>query len=71
MCSNNIDCLEIETNGSYCKPVTWILIITGALIIGSSILGAWDVAQNGTNQHLQQEDFELPFIAKNNNLEED
>jgi len=71
MFPKNTDSLDIETNGSYYKSVTWIFVVTITLVIGSSILGAWDVAQNGTNQHLQQEDFELPFVEKNNSLEEE
>ena len=66
MYPNNINCLEIETNGSYSKAITRILLITVALIIGLSILGAWDVAQNG----FQQEDIELPFVPENKFSEE-
>ncbi|MHA2009081.1 MAG: hypothetical protein ACXABO_16890 [Promethearchaeota archaeon] len=66
MCSNNIDCLEIETNGSYFKSVTGIMVLTIALTVGLSILGAWDVAQNGS----QQEDFGLPFVPENKLSEE-
>ncbi|MFX1455483.1 MAG: hypothetical protein ACFFDB_08935 [Promethearchaeota archaeon] len=65
MCPNNINCLEIETNGSHFNTVTRILLITVALTIGLSILGAWDVAQNG----FQQDDSELPFIPNNKFLE--
>jgi hypothetical protein len=63
--------LEYETMGSHSKTVTWIFVVTVTIIIGSSLLGAWDFAQNGNNHHLQQEDIELPFVAKNKNLEED
>ena len=53
--------LEIETNGSYFKTVTGIMVITIALSIGLSILGTWGVAQNG----FQPENRELPFIPEN------
>jgi hypothetical protein len=60
MCSNNINSLEIETNGSYYKVVTGIILFTIALTVGLSIMGVGDVAQNGF-----QQDFELPFIPEN------
>ncbi|MFX0039038.1 MAG: hypothetical protein ACFFCY_10815 [Promethearchaeota archaeon] len=66
MYPNNIYCLEIETNGSYSKAVTRILVITILLAVGLSVLGAWDVAQND----FQDKDFELSFIPENKNSEE-
>lgn len=66
MCSNNINCLEIETNGRHFNTVTRIVLITMTFTIGLSILGAWDVAQNG----FQQDDIELPFIPENKFPEE-
>ncbi|MFX1378267.1 MAG: hypothetical protein ACFFA4_04165 [Promethearchaeota archaeon] len=61
MYPDNINCLEIETNDSYSKVVTRILLITIIVTVGLSILGAWDVAQND----IQQDDFELSFIPEN------
>ncbi|MHA2397886.1 MAG: hypothetical protein ACXADU_03225 [Promethearchaeota archaeon] len=66
MFPKNIDCLEIETNGSYCKAVTWIFVVTVTLVIGSSILGAWDVAQNDFQQNV----FEMSFVPENKYSEE-
>jgi hypothetical protein len=66
MYPNNIHCLEIETNGSYSKAVTRILLITILLAVGLSVLGAWGVAQNS----LQDENFEPLFIPQNKDSEE-
>ncbi|MFX0024189.1 MAG: hypothetical protein ACFE9S_17820 [Candidatus Hermodarchaeota archaeon] len=66
MYPNNIYCLDFETNGSYSKAVTRILVITILLAVGLSVLGAWDVAQND----FQDKDFELSFIPENKSSEE-
>ncbi|MFX0144938.1 MAG: hypothetical protein ACFE9C_12765 [Candidatus Hodarchaeota archaeon] len=66
MYPHNIYCLDVETNGSYSKAVTRILVITILLAVGLSVLGAWDVAQND----FQDEDFELSFIPENKDSEE-
>ncbi len=52
--------LAIETNGSYSKAVTGI-IITLAFTVGLIILGVWEPEQNG----IQQENIKIPFVPEN------
>ncbi|NVM38141.1 MAG: hypothetical protein HWN81_21285 [Candidatus Lokiarchaeota archaeon] len=53
--------LDIETNGSYSKAVTGIIIITLAFSVGLIILGVWEPEQNG----IQQENIKIPFVPEN------
>jgi len=53
--------LDIETNGSYSKAVTGIIIITLAFTVGLIILGVWEPEQNG----IQQENIKIPFVPEN------
>ena len=53
--------LDIETNGSYSKAVTGIIIITLAFTVGLIILGVWEPEQNG----IQQENINIPFVPEN------
>ena len=58
--------LDIETNGSYSKAVTGIIIITLAFTVGLIILGVWEPEQNG----IQQENYNMPFVPENKISEE-
>jgi len=59
-------CLGIETNGSYSKAVTGIIITTLVLTVGLTIMGVWEPEQNG----MQQKSYDLPFVPENNISEE-
>ncbi|MFW9973356.1 MAG: hypothetical protein ACFFDF_24440 [Candidatus Odinarchaeota archaeon] len=61
MYPDNIDCLDLETNDSYSKAVTRILVITIVIAVGLSILGAWGVAQNSN--------LKLLFVPENKDSE--
>ena len=61
MYSNIKHSLDIETNGSYSKAVTGIIIITLAFTVGLVILGVWEPEQNG----IQQENYNMPFVPEN------
>ncbi len=58
--------LDIETNGSYSKAVTGIIIITLAFSVGLIILGVWEPEQNG----IEQENINIPFVPENKISEE-
>jgi len=58
--------LDLETNGSYSKAVTGIIIITLAFTVGLIILGVWEPEQNG----IQQENYNMPFFPENKFLDE-
>jgi hypothetical protein len=66
MYPNINQCLDIETNGSYSKAVTGIVIITLAFTVGLVVMGVWEPEQNG----FHQEDYDLPFVPENKFSEE-
>ncbi|TES94299.1 MAG: hypothetical protein E3J90_12740 [Promethearchaeota archaeon] len=66
MYPNSTKSLLKETKGSYSLTVSGIVILILALSFGLAIMGIWEGNKNGNNQT----DYNMPFISKNQFLEE-